>query len=77
VQRSWWNCIGELLDSSGNPAPGVGTVVIADGRELVNAPAAFIEGFVAVALHHQIGGSPDIDFGCHAAQIAGLPSKNV
>jgi hypothetical protein len=43
--------------------------VIAGGRELVNAGAVFLERFVAVALHHQIGGSPDIDLGYHARKI--------
>src|SRR5215831_15211354 len=52
VQRSWWNCIGKPLDGSGDPAPGIGTVVIAGGRELVNARAAFLKRLVAVALHH-------------------------
>jgi transposase-like protein len=31
---------------------GVHAVVIAGGRELVNARAAFLDRFVAVALHH-------------------------
>ena len=46
-------------------------------RELVGACTAFFKRFVAVALYHQIGGSPDIDLRYHAQRIAGLPSSNV
>jgi hypothetical protein len=68
VQRSGRCVVRELGDGGGDPAPGVRAVVIADGRELVNARAAFVKRFVAVALHHQIGGSPNIDLGYHAAK---------
>jgi hypothetical protein len=77
VQRSGRRGVGELLDGNGDPAPGVGAVVIAIGRELVGARDALFERFLAIALQHQGGGTPDIDLGYHAAQIAGLRSTNV
>ena len=76
VQRSGRCVARKLGDGGGDPAL-VGAVVIADARELVNVRAAFVERFVAVALHHQIGGSPNIDLKYHAPKIAGLPSRNV
>jgi hypothetical protein len=36
-----------------------------------------LERFVAVAFQHQGGGTPDIDLGYHAANIAGLRSTNI
>jgi hypothetical protein len=77
VQRSGWCVIRELNDAGGDPASGIRTLVIAGGSELVNVRAAFLKSFVAVALHHQIGSSPDIDLGYHAQKIAGLPSRNL
>jgi hypothetical protein len=70
VQRSGRCGVGELNDRAGDPAPGVGALVIAGGRELVDAPVAFLECFVALALQHQSGGSPDIDLGHHAVKTA-------
>jgi hypothetical protein len=75
VQRSGRCGVGELLDGSCDPAPGIGTVVITVSRELVDTRAALLERFVAVAPQHQSGGTPDIDLGYHAKKIAGLPSK--
>ena len=77
MQRSGWGVIRELDDGGRDPAPGVRALVITGGRELVNARAAFLERFVTVALHHQIGGSPDIDLRYHVRKIEGLPSTNV
>jgi hypothetical protein len=77
VRRSGRNCIGELLDGGRDSAPGIGTVVIAVGRELVRARGAFFKRFLAIALQHETGSAPDIDLGYHAAQIAGLRSTNV
>jgi hypothetical protein len=51
--------------------------VIAGGCELVDAPVALFERFVAVALQHQGGGTPDIDLGYHGRKIARLRSTNV
>jgi hypothetical protein len=45
VRRSGRNRIGELLDSSGDPAQGIGTVVIAGNRELVGTCDAFFKRF--------------------------------
>jgi hypothetical protein len=77
VHWSGRRVVRQLDDGGGDPAPGVRAIVIAGGRELVNACATFLKRFVAVALHHQIGGLPDIDLGYHAQRIAGLPSRNV
>jgi hypothetical protein len=44
VQRSGWGVVREL-DDGGDPAPSVRAVVIAGGRELVNARTAFLERF--------------------------------
>jgi len=76
VRRPGRRGVGELLDGRRDPAPGVGAIVIAGGRELVNAQVALLERSVAVALQHQGGGTPDIDLGYHAANIAGLRSTN-
>ena len=65
VQRSGRCGVGELNDRAGDPAPGVSAVVIAGGCELIDAPVALLERFVAIALQHQGGGTPDIDLGYH------------
>ena len=57
--------VGELDNGIGDPAPGSGTVVIAVGRELVRS---LLERLFAVALEHQIGGTPDIDLGYHVTK---------
>src|ERR1700730_4816552 len=63
VQRSGRRGVGELLDGGGDPAPGIDAIVIAGGHELVDAPVALLEHFVAIALQHQGVGAPDIDLG--------------
>jgi hypothetical protein len=68
--------VSELLDGDRNPAPRRRTIVIAVGSELVGARAAFLERFLAIALEHQIGGTPDIDLGYHAGKIAVVRSRN-
>ena len=70
MKRSGRRSVGELLDGGGNPAPGVSAVVIAGGREVIDAPVALLERFVAIALQHQGGGTPDIDLGYHGAKTA-------
>jgi hypothetical protein len=40
--------------------------VIAVARELDGSRGALLERFIAVALQHQGGGTPDIDLGYHA-----------
>ena len=77
VQRSGRRGVGELLDGDRDPAPGVRAVVIAAGRERIDPHSALLERFVAIALQHQGGGTPDIDLGYHAAKAAGLRSTNV
>ena len=58
-----------LLNGSCDPTPGIGAVVIAVRRELVDAGAALLERLVAVAFEHQGGGTPDIDLGYHARAL--------
>ena len=77
MQRSGRCRVGELLNRGRDPAPGVRTIVIAVGRELVSPRGALLERFIAVALQHQTGGSPDIDLGYHAGKIARLRSRYV
>ena len=77
MQRSGRCVARELLDGPGDPAPGIGAIVIAGGCELVDAPVALLKRFVAVALQHKGGGAPDIDLGYHATNTAGLRSRNV
>jgi hypothetical protein len=77
VQRSRRCGVGELNDRGGDAAPGVSAVVIAGGRELVDAQIALLERFLAEALQHQGGSAPDIDLGYHARKIAHLRSTNV
>ena len=50
VQRSGRCGVGELNERAGDPAPGVSAVVIAGGRELLDAPIGLLERFVAIAL---------------------------
>jgi hypothetical protein len=69
--------VDELLNGRRNPAPGVGAVVIAVSREFVDARAALLERFVAIAIQHQGGGTPDIDLGYHAMKTARLRSTKV
>ena len=77
MKRSGRRSVGELLDGGGNPAPGVSAVVIAGGREVIDAPVALLERFVAIALQHQGGGTPDIDLGYHGAKTAHLRSTKI
>ena len=55
-------------DGIRDPAPGCRAIVIAFGRELVGARGAFRVGAVAVALEHQGGGPPDVDFRYHRTE---------
>jgi hypothetical protein len=55
---------------------GPGAVLVSRGRELVGAHRAFLQRLFAVALEHEVGGTPDIDFGYHAEKSAGLRSRN-
>ena len=64
--------VGELGNGGGDPAPGVGAVVIAIGGEVVGTRRTLLKRFVAVALQHQGGGAPDIKLGYHAAKIPRL-----
>jgi hypothetical protein len=77
VQRPGRRPVGEPLNGSRDPAQGVGAVVIAAGRELVDPGAALPERFVAIALQDQGGDTPDIDLGYHVGKIARLRSRNV
>jgi hypothetical protein len=51
--------------------------VIASGRELVNAQVALLERFIAVALEHQGGSSPDVDLGYHLATASHFITSGV
>jgi len=57
VQRSGWCRAGKLLNGNCDPAPGIGAVVIAIRRELVDAGAALLERFVAVAFGLRLNGA--------------------
>ena len=70
VQRSRRCSVGELLNRSCDPAPGVGATVITVRREFVDTGAALFERLVTLALQHQGGGTPDIDLGYHGAKTA-------
>src|SRR6516164_6082700 len=48
VDGSWRRRVGKLNDRRGDPAPGIGAVVITVGRQLVDARAAFLKRLVAV-----------------------------
>jgi hypothetical protein len=60
--------VRELGDSIGDATPNRDTVVIIGGGEFVGAREAFRLGLLAVALQHQVGGPPDVDFRYHAAK---------
>jgi hypothetical protein len=70
VRRSGRNRIGELLDSSGDPAPGIGTVVIAGECKLVGASGAFLKRSLAVALEDELRRPPNVDLGYHDGKAA-------
>jgi hypothetical protein len=66
VQRSRRCSVGELLNRSCDPAPGVGATVITVRREFVDTGAALFERLVTLALQHQGGGTPNVDLGYQA-----------
>ena len=70
VYRPWRCVVRELLDGIGGPAPGRRAVVIAVGRQFVGPRGAFLERFVAIALEHELRGSPNVDLGYHSAKAA-------
>ena len=77
VRRRGLCSVGELGNGGGDPAPGVGGVVIAIAGELVGTRRTLLKRFVAAALQHQGGGAPDIKLGYHAAKIPRLWLANV
>ena len=77
VRRRGLCSVGELGNGGGDPAPGVGGVVIAIAGELVGTRRTLLKRFVAAALQHQGGGAPDIKLGYHAAKIPRLWLGNV
>jgi hypothetical protein len=52
VHRSGRCVARELLDGTGDPAPGRGAVAVSVSGELIGTRAAFLERFMAVALEH-------------------------
>jgi hypothetical protein len=70
VQRSGRCRVGELSDGGRDPTPGIGAIVIAGGRELVNPQVALLERLIAVALEPQGGGAPDVDFRYQAPSLS-------
>jgi hypothetical protein len=69
VQRPGRDRVGELDDSGDDPTPGISAIVISGGCELVDATVALLDRFVAVALQHQGGRTPDIDLGYHIGGV--------
>ena len=63
--------VRELRDDIADAAPDRDTVVITGSGEFVGARDAFRLGLRAVALQHQVGGPPDVDFRYHAAKAMG------
>ena len=65
VERPGGCLVCELTDGIGDPAPhGLAFVIVLRGK-LVGARGAFLNGLVAVALKHEVGGAPDLDLGYH------------
>ena len=64
VHRTRRRLVGELADGVDAPPDGRAIVIILGGK-LVGARGAFLERLIAVPLEHQVGGSPDVDFGYH------------
>jgi hypothetical protein len=58
-------------------APGRRAVVIAAGRKFIGTCGALLQGLLAVAPEHEVGGAQDINLGYHAAKAARLPSIKV
>jgi len=69
VYRSGRRNVHELPDCTRNPAPDRHAGSIADLPEFLGPPLAFRLGLVAVALEHQVGDAPDIDFRDHSAKF--------
>jgi hypothetical protein len=76
VHRAGRCRVRKLRDGIGDQAPSRGAVVIAVGSELIGARIAFLERLLAIALEHEVGGTPDIDLGYHVGKTAGLQSSN-
>ena len=77
VERPGWRPGCKLADGIRDPAPyGLAFVIVLRG-ELVGARGAFLSGFVAIPLEHEVGGTPDIDLGYHRKQVARLRSPIV
>jgi hypothetical protein len=58
--------VRELSDRTHDPAPDHRTVVIAGLCKLVGPLGALQLGIFAVALKHELGDAPDVDFRDHA-----------
>jgi len=75
VKQSGRCVIGNLPDRGGDSAPSRRAMVIVSRSELVGADGTFLERLLAVALHHEVGGMPDIDFRNHAGEMVCLRSS--
>jgi hypothetical protein len=62
MHRSKRRRVHELPDCIGDPPPNRGTVVIARLRKFFRPYRAFYVRLIAVALQHQVGDAPDVDF---------------
>src|SRR5437016_14495638 len=76
VHRSRRCRVRELPDCTDDPAPDRHAGGINNRPELGGPADAFHLGRVSVALEHQAGNAPNIDFGYHAAETARSRSIN-
>ena len=68
VYRAGRYRVGELLNSSRDPAPCRRAVLIIAGSKLVGARYAFVKRVIALALEHELRRPPDINLGDHAGK---------
>jgi len=74
VERPGRCLVCKLTDGIGDPAPhGLAVVIVLRG-EFISARGAFVRRLVAVALKHEVGGTPDLDLGYHRGEVARLRS---
>jgi len=76
VVREGLRAFLELQDGIDDPAPDRHAGGVTNRPELVGPSDAFHLGRVSVALEHQAGNAPNIDFGYHAAETARSRSIN-
>ena len=77
MRRSGRYRVDELLDGSGDPVPGISTILIAVSRELVGALDALFVRLVAIGFSIRLAARQTSISGITRVNFAGLRSINV